>query len=51
MDRILFNTINYILGGLVGAYIFKSCEYKWGRFFVTQLVIFVLILILRYFVK
>lgn len=51
MEKILFDTVNYILGGLVGAYIFKNCECKWGRFFATQFIIFVLIITLRYFVK
>lgn len=51
MERIIFDTVNYVLGGLLGAWLFQSCKYKWGKFFVGQLVVFVLILTLRYFVK
>lgn len=48
-DKVIMDTIQYLAGSIVGAYIFKSCGSSWPKFLTIQVVAGLLIILLRYY--
>lgn len=46
-DKIIFDTLNYVCGGIIGAYFFSKNKNSWPVFLAIQAVVFALIVFRR----